>query len=121
METIGQRYGFDLETSIEKIPQEAMEVILKGGKDSFAVDSKTLGVKREYKIDYEGISNFIKTQFEEANSTSIKRWAKEYMDKIKCPTCEGTRLRKESLYFKIDGKEYCRTGPNGHSRTGRVL
>ncbi|SFC30067.1 excinuclease ABC subunit A [Flagellimonas taeanensis] len=104
LETIGQRYGFDLSDAIEKIPEEAMNVILNGGKESFEVDSKSLGVKRQYKIDYEGISNFIKTQFEEANSTSIKRWAKDYMDKIKCPTCEGARLRKESLYFKVGEK-----------------
>ena len=104
LETIGQRYGFDIETPIEKIPDEAMDVILNGAKDSFTIDSKTLGVKREYQIDYEGISNFIKNQFDEANSTSIKRWAKEYMDKIQCPTCNGSRLRKESLYFKIDEK-----------------
>lgn len=77
-------------------------MLLYGGKESFEVDSKTLGVKRLYKIDYEGISNFIKSQFNEANSTSIKRWAKEYMDKIKCPTCGGTRLKQESLNFKID-------------------
>ncbi|MEE1963504.1 excinuclease ABC subunit UvrA [Allomuricauda taeanensis] len=104
LETIGQRYGFDLSDAIEKIPEEAMNVILNGGKESFEVDSKSLGVKRQYKIDYEGISNFIRTQFEEANSTSIKRWAKDYMDKIKCPTCEGARLRKESLYFKVGEK-----------------
>ncbi|MFN3137199.1 MAG: excinuclease ABC subunit UvrA [Allomuricauda sp.] len=104
LETIAQRYNFDLSDAIEKIPQEAMEVILNGGKESFEVDSKSLGVKRQYKIDYEGISNFIKTQYEEANSTSIKRWAKDYMDKVKCPSCEGSRLRKESLYFKVDGK-----------------
>lgn len=104
LETIAQRYNFDLSDAIEKIPQEAMDVILNGGKESFEVDSKSLGVKRQYKIDYEGISNFIKTQYEEANSTSIKRWAKDYMDKVKCPSCEGSRLRKESLYFKVDGK-----------------
>jgi excinuclease ABC subunit A len=104
LETIGQRYGFDLSDAIEKIPEEAMNVILNGGKESFEVDSKSLGVKRQYKIDYEGISNFIKTQFEEAGSTSIKRWAKDYMDKVKCPTCEGARLRKESLYFKVGEK-----------------
>jgi excinuclease ABC subunit A len=104
LETIGQRYGFDMETSIEKIAAEAIHIILNGGTESFSINSKTLGVKRDYKIDYEGISNFIKTQFNEANSTSIKRWAKEYMDKINCPVCEGSRLRKESLYFKIDEK-----------------
>ncbi|WP_136465743.1 excinuclease ABC subunit UvrA [Flagellimonas onchidii] len=104
LETIAQRYDFDLSDPINKIPQEAISVILNGGNDSFEVDSKTLGVKRQYKIDYEGISNFIKNQFEESNSTSIKRWAKDFMDKTACPSCEGARLRKESLYFKIGEK-----------------
>lgn len=104
IETIAQRYGFDLTDPIEKLPETAMNVLLHGGHESFEVDSKSLGVKRKYKIDYEGISNFIKNQFEEAASTSIKRWAKGYMDKVVCPTCEGSRLRKESLNFKIDEK-----------------
>lgn len=104
LETIGQRYGFSMDSTIAQISDEGLNVILNGGKESFSVNSKTLGVKREYRIDYEGISNFIKSQFQEANSTSIKRWAKEYMDKVTCPNCHGARLRKESLYFKIDGK-----------------
>ncbi|SDL22616.1 excinuclease ABC subunit UvrA [Kriegella aquimaris] len=101
IETIAQRYDFELTDPLSKIPQAALDVLLNGGHESFEVDSKTLGVKRTYKIDYEGISNFIKNQFEEAASTSIKRWAKEYMDKVLCPVCEGSRLRKESLNFKI--------------------
>ena len=104
LETIAKRYDFELGDPISKIPKAAMEVILFGGKENFAVDSKSLGVRREYKIDYEGISNFIRTQFEESESTSIRRWAKDYMDKVKCPECEGARLRKESLYFKMGGK-----------------
>ncbi|NNG09060.1 MAG: excinuclease ABC subunit UvrA, partial [Arenibacter sp.] len=104
IETIAQRYNFDLNTPITDIPDEAIKILLYGGKESFEVDSKTLGVKRLYKIDYEGISNFIKGQFNEANSTSIKRWAKEYMDKIKCPNCKGSRLKQASLNFKINEK-----------------
>ncbi|WP_116772358.1 excinuclease ABC subunit UvrA [Maribacter litoralis] len=104
IETIAERYNFQITDPIETIPAKAIEILLNGGKESFEVDSKTLGVKRTYKIDYEGISNFIKNQFDEAPSTSIKRWAKEYMDKIKCPACNGYRLKKESLYFKIEEK-----------------
>jgi len=104
IETIAERYNFQITDPIKDIPSEAIEILLNGGKESFEVDSKTLGVKRTYKIDYEGISNFIKNQFEEAASTSIKRWAKEYMDKITCPSCTGFRLKKESLYFKIEDK-----------------
>ncbi|MEH6619321.1 excinuclease ABC subunit UvrA [Maribacter arcticus] len=104
IETIAERYNFQITDPIKDIPKEAIEILLNGGQESFEVDSKSLGVKRTYKIDYEGISNFIKNQFEEAASTSIKRWAKEYMDKIICPTCTGFRLRKESLFFKIEDK-----------------
>ncbi|PCE63837.1 excinuclease ABC subunit UvrA [Sediminicola luteus] len=104
LETIAQRYEFDLNDPIDQIPAEAMAVILNGGQDSFEVASKSLGVTRNYKIDYEGISNFIKNQYNEADSTSIKRWAKEFMDKVSCPDCGGSRLRQESLNFKLDGK-----------------
>ncbi|WP_298505199.1 excinuclease ABC subunit UvrA [uncultured Maribacter sp.] len=104
IDTIAQRYNFKITDPINKLPEDALEILLHGGKESFEVESKTLGVKRNYKIDYEGISNFIKSQFKEAESTSIKRWAKEYMDQIECPTCDGSRLRKESLNFKINEK-----------------
>ena len=104
IDTIGQRYNFSITDPIEKISEEAIKVLLNGTVESFEIDSKTLGVKRTYKIDYDGIANFIKNQYDEAESTSIKRWAKEYMDKNKCSTCEGSRLRKESLNFKINEK-----------------
>lgn len=104
LEIIGEKFGFKVTDPIEKISDEAMEIILYGGKDKFSVESKTLGVTKEYKIEFEGISHFIKNQFEETESTSIKRWAKEFMDEVECPVCEGSRLKKEALYFKIDEK-----------------
>jgi excinuclease ABC subunit A len=78
-------------------------MILNGGKEKFTVSSKTLGVNREYKIDFEGISSFIKNQYDESGSSSIKRWAKDFMDEVQCPVCHGSRLKKESLYFKVNG------------------
>jgi len=104
IETIAQRYGFQLSDAINKIPADAINILLNGGQESFEIESKILGVNRTYNIDYEGICNFIKNQFEESDSTSIKRWAKEYMDRITCPVCNGARLRQESLHFKIDKK-----------------
>src|SRR5690606_37601779 len=47
---------------------------------------------------------FIENQFINAETTSLKRWAKEYMDKIECDACHGSRLRQESLYFKVNGR-----------------
>lgn len=104
LELIAQRFEFDLGDPIKKIPQEALDMIFYGGNEKFTVDSKTLGITRNYNIDFEGIANFIESQYNNAESKSIRRWAKEYMDKIVCPDCEGSRLKKESLYFKINEK-----------------
>ncbi len=104
LEIIAKRYNFDLSSPISKVPKEALDIILYGGKDKFSVNSKSLGVSRNYNIDFEGIANFIESQFKHSDSRSIKRWAKDYMDKIKCPSCQGSRLKKESLYFKIYDK-----------------
>lgn len=102
LETIAEKFQFKLTDPIKDIPQEAMDMILNGGNEKFSVVSKVMGITRDYKIDFEGIISFITTQFEESESTSIKRWAKEFMDKNPCPECEGSRLRKESLYFKVN-------------------
>ncbi len=104
LETIAKRYEFELTDPISKIPAEAMEVILYGGEERFVIDSKSLGVSRDYTIDYEGIAHFIKNQFNSSDSASIKRWAKDYMDKVRCPECSGTRLKQASLNFRIGGK-----------------
>lgn len=104
LEIIAQKYDFKITDAIETIPQEAMDMILYGGNEKFSVVSKVMGITKDYKIDFEGISNFIKNQYDNSDSSSIKRWAKEFMDENNCPECEGTRLRKESLYFKLNGK-----------------
>ncbi|MEP6804733.1 MAG: excinuclease ABC subunit UvrA [Flavobacterium sp.] len=104
LEVIGEKFSFKITDPIEKIPEEAMTMILHGGKDKFVVNSKDLGVTRDYKIDFEGISHFIKNQFDETSSTTIKRWAKDFMNEVNCPVCNGSRLKKEALFFKINGK-----------------
>jgi len=104
LEVIGEKFGFKITDAIEKIPEEAMNMILHGGKDKFTVNSKDLGVTRDYKIDFEGISHFIKNQYDESASTTIKRWAKDFMDEVNCPVCDGSRLKKESQFFRVNGK-----------------
>ena len=101
LELIAQRHGFTLDTPIKKIPETAIDMIVNGGQDQFKISSKTLGVERSYHIDFEGIATFIQTQYTQSNTTSLKRWAKDFMDKIKCESCQGNRLMESSLQFKI--------------------
>ena len=101
IETIAFCYKFSLSDPINKIPKSAMEVILKGSRDKFEIPSKTLGITRTYKIDFEGFENYIENAYAEAATASIKRWAGDFMDSYCCSECKGSRLRKEALYFKI--------------------
>ncbi|MAL60262.1 MAG: excinuclease ABC subunit A [Flavobacteriaceae bacterium] len=104
LELIAHRYNFSLSDPFSSIPEEAKEIIFYGANTSFDVESKTLGITRNYKIDFEGVATFLQNTFETNESKSLKRWAKEYMDKKSCPECNGSRLRKESLNFRINGK-----------------
>jgi len=104
LQLIADRYHFKLSDPIKFIPQEALQIILNGGNEKFSIASKTIGITRNYEIDFEGITAFIVNQYKLSESTSIKRWAKGFMDEVTCGTCEGNRLKKESLNFKIDNK-----------------
>ncbi len=104
IETIAKCFSFSLKDPIRKIPKRAIEIILTGGREKYDIHSPTLGVTRTYKIDYEGIENFIRSSFENNDSRPIKRWAGEFMEPHDCKNCKGTRLRKEALYFKIEEK-----------------
>lgn len=101
LEYISTKFGFSLKDPIHSIPDEAMQIILQGGKENFEIHSKTAGVRREYKIEYEGVIPFIENQFNEGGSSSIRRWARDFMEEMICPECGGARLNKEALNFRI--------------------
>jgi excinuclease ABC subunit A len=104
IETIGKKYDFNLSTSIKDIPKKGMDAILYGSNETFDVELKEAGLSKSYKINFEGIINFIEDQFKNSSSTKLRRWASEFMIKKECEKCNGSRLKKESLFFKIDEK-----------------
>ena len=104
LEQIAIRYKFSLSQPINKIPKEALDFILNGGNEKFEIPSKSLGVTRNYEIDFEGVYSFIINQYNDSDSSSIKRWAKEYLKEEQCADCQGSRLKKEALHFKIEQK-----------------
>ena len=105
LENIANKYDFDLKGPINKIPDEAMEIILNGGKEKFNVVSKSLGLTRTYEIDFEGIINFILNQYSNAFSKKIKTWSKKFMRTIECEKCCASRLNENVKHFKIDDKD----------------
>ncbi len=104
LEAIGLKYGFTLDTPMKEISDEALDVILYGTNETFEVKREYIGINSIYKINFEGIINFIESQNNEDAPASIARWANSFMNHVPCPVCNGTRLKKEAQYFLIDGK-----------------
>lgn len=104
IEAIGEKYGFKLTNKIEDISEEALQVILYGTKEEFTISNSVLGVNQQYNIKFEGIINWIVSQHDENPGKAFARWAQGFMNKVTCPTCNGARLKKESLNFKINEK-----------------
>ena len=104
IEHIGHLYNFTLDSTIESLSEEARTALLKGIKERITIPSKTLGVTREYAIDFDGLETFILQQYYESDSASIKRWASDFLEDAHCTSCNGSRLKHEAQLFKIDGK-----------------
>ena len=97
-----KKHGANITTPIKDLPEETLEVILFGDGVPVAVDSvKYPG--QQWHTKFEGIVNFLEKQ-RDTGSEKIQNWVREFTQVSKCPECLGTRLRKESLHFKIDGK-----------------
>lgn len=104
LEAIGTRYGFTLDTPISEIPENAMSIILYGSSEAFTVTREYLGTQSTYSAPFEGVVNVIRKMSEDNAPASILKWANSFMNETECPECHGQRLKKEALYFRINGK-----------------
>ncbi len=104
IELISKKFNFSLDDPIKKIPKNGMNAILYGLNDGLKVQNKSIGVNIDYVISFEGICNFISEQYHNNDSIRLKRWANNYFREVLCENCQGSRLKKEALQFKIDNK-----------------
>ncbi|MEX2462912.1 MAG: excinuclease ABC subunit UvrA [Balneolaceae bacterium] len=96
--------GLDFDTPVRKFPDDVLDLLFDGGGDqkyNISYDFKNSNVT--YKHKYSGLKNIIREQYEESKSNKQRDKAKAYLSKLSCPTCNGGRLHKEALSYKIDG------------------
>ena len=101
IEAIGRLHEFKLDDPIEDIDEDAINILLYGTSEVMQIKEKD---GSHTTIEFEGIANFINNQMQEEGSKNIEKWAHSFMDRKTCPECNGTRLKKESLHFKIVDK-----------------
>lgn len=101
LRAIAKKYEFTFATPIDEIPKAALDTILHGGDDTFQVQLGKGKHDFEYNLAYEGLLKMLERWYSDTTSEKVRSWAEEFMTVVTCPTCEGYRLKQESLHFKI--------------------
>ena len=97
-------YKQNINHPIEKISKEAMDFILFGSEEKVDVNLDFDKKNKSYAIQFDGVVNQIKKSLEDSSSDALQNWAENYVSEVDCPECHGARLKKESLWFKLDSK-----------------
>jgi excinuclease ABC subunit A len=101
LRALAKKHNFNFSTPVGEIPEAALNAILYGGDDELKVDVTWGGDEWSYNLAYDGLVNMLKRWYTDTTSEKIRQWAEDFMVVAPCPECEGTRLKKESLWFKI--------------------
>lgn len=103
-----KKYKIKLDTPVEKLSKEHLDLLLFGDKNispALEIDVSDETVPQEYTGSYEGIIPMLKRWFASANSTEgLREWVTQFTTLKTCGSCNGARLRKESLWFKIEDR-----------------
>jgi excinuclease ABC subunit A len=104
IEALGEKHGFTLKTPVKNISEEGLNEVLFGTNERIQLKNTPLGSSMNYMMTYDGVVKYIDSQREDNPSKKAQKWANQFVKTSECPECNGMRLKKESLHFKIDGK-----------------
>ncbi|MEO7265863.1 MAG: excinuclease ABC subunit UvrA [Ferruginibacter sp.] len=111
VQQLAKKHKINLDKPVESLTAIAMNVLLYGKEDIDEASNTDVDMNMEqdgigyYQTEYEGVVNMVKRWFASTTtSESVRDWAEKFMQLRPCDTCEGTRLKKESLWFKVDEK-----------------
>ena len=103
IESLCEKHGVTIKTPIRDIPEEAMDEIMNGTDERVPVKHESLGTSN-YFMSYEGVAKYILMQQEMDASATAQKWAGQFIKTATCPECNGQRLNREALNYRLDGK-----------------
>ena len=97
VEQLSKKKKFSLKTPIDQLSESALNLVLFGNEEGLDTEEVELE-----KGDYPGVVNMVVKWFTDSSSDMVREWAEKYMMLKPCTSCNGARLKQESLWFKID-------------------
>ena len=103
IQAICEKYGCTLDTPLGDLPEEAMEEILNGSNERLNLHTETLSTSN-YFLTFDGLVKYIEMQQDDLATSAAQKWAGQFFSRAVCPECQGARLNRESLYFRLHDK-----------------
>ena len=101
IDSLLQKYGCDLKTPIKDIPEEALNEILYGSLENVRINKELIHTSIDYFVAFDGIIKYLRTVMESDDSANGQKWADQFLATCTCPECNGQRLNRESLSYRI--------------------
>ncbi|WP_321332153.1 excinuclease ABC subunit UvrA [uncultured Bacteroides sp.] len=99
-----EKYDSTLKTAISELPEDAIDEILYGSDDRIKIKSSLIGTSSDYFVTYEGVVKYVRMLQEKDASATAQKWAEQFARTTVCPECNGAKLNKEALHFRIHDK-----------------
>ena len=104
MQALLERHGATMQTPLSDVPDEAIDEILNGCEERLCIPAAMAGTTNDYYIQYDGLVKYIEMMQDSESSATAQKWAEQFSKTAICPHCQGQRLNREALHFRIAGK-----------------
>ena len=101
IDSILHKYECDLHTPIRDIPQEAMDEILYGSLENVRINKELVHTSSDYFTVFDGVIKYLRSVMDNDDSSAGQKWADQFLAVCTCPECQGARLKRESLSYRI--------------------
>ena len=104
LEIIGRKYNFTLDTPLKDFSEEALNIIFYGSSEWIQIADDSSDIPSKQELEFQGIIQYLIQFHGDEMPTSVQRWVNSFMNTVTCPECGGSRLRKESMQFRLNEK-----------------
>ena len=104
IESVLEKYGCTIQTSVSELPDDALDEVFNGSTDRLRIPAKLMGTSDDYYVEFDGLVKYITQMADREMSAAAQKWVDQFAKTAVCPVCHGARLNQEALHFRIDGK-----------------
>jgi excinuclease ABC subunit A len=104
VQELARKHKISLKEPLKNLSKKALNLLLYGNEEGTEQETDFENLQFDSHVPFEGIVNMLKRWFNNGYSESLRNWVEDYMQLKPCEACKGTRLKKESLWFRIDGR-----------------